>query len=337
MMSKPRACFLTAAGEEGILAAYDSASRSRLSSAFALDDPVYTGIEEIAGDDVTAIFSTWGMPAPDAVTIAHRLPRLGAVFYAAGSVQNFARPFLERGIRVYSAARANAVPVAEYTVAAILLSNKGFWQSARYNLAGRRQEAVRLSHAQPGNYAVRVGIIGAGAIGRLVIEKLTALDAELEIWVFDPFLPAAEAHRLGVRLVDDLPGLFASCQVISNHLANNAETRGMLNAACFERMSPTATFINTGRGAQVVEADLVAALRAEPGRFAILDVTWPEPSDPAGPLHELDNIILTPHIAGSQANEIWRMGALMTQAAENWLAGRPSPHEVSLEMLATMA
>lgn len=319
------------------MAAYDAASRARLAAAFVLDDMVYTKLEEIEGDDVAALFSTWGMPAPDAATLARRLPHLKAVFYAAGSVQGFARPFLERGIRIYSAARANAVPVAEYTVAAILLSNKGFWQSARCNLAGRRGEAVRLSHAQPGNYAVRIGIIGAGAVGRLVIEKLGALEAGLEIWVYDPFLPVSEADRLGVRLVDDLPGLFASCQVISNHLANNAETRGMLDAACFERMSPTATFINTGRGAQVVETDLVAALREEPGRFAILDVTWPEPSDPEGPLHQLENIILTPHIAGSQANEIWRMGALMTRAAEDWLVGRPSPHEVSLEMLATMA
>ncbi|MDI9498447.1 MAG: hydroxyacid dehydrogenase [Bacillota bacterium] len=337
MTVKPRACFLTAAGEAGIRAAYSDESRARLAAAFALDAPFYTSLEDIPGYDAVALFSTWGMPAPDAATLTRRLPRLEAVFYAAGSVQSFACPFLERGIRVYSAARANAVPVAEYTVAAILLSNKGFWQSARHNLAGRRGEAVRLSRAQPGNYAARIGIIGAGAVGRLVIEKLTALDAELEIWVFDPFLPAAEARRLGVRLVDGLPELFASCQVISNHLANNAETRGMLDAACFGRMSPTATFINTGRGAQVVEADLVAALREEPGRFAILDVTWPEPSDPEGPLHKLDNIILTPHIAGSQANEIWRMGALMTRAAEDWCAGRPSPYEVSLEMLRTMA
>ncbi|MFR1477023.1 MAG: NAD(P)-dependent oxidoreductase [Hydrogeniiclostridium mannosilyticum] len=71
-------------------------------------------------------------------------------------------------------------------------------------------------------------------------------------------------------------------QTISNHLANNPQTAGMLNYGLFRRMKPNATFINTGRGAQVVEADLVRA-EEEPGRTALLDVTDPvEPVDPAG-------------------------------------------------------
>lgn len=86
----------------------------------------------------------------------------------------------------------------------------------------------------------------------------------LKVVVFDPFLSEEEAERLGVEKCG-LERLFAESQTISNHLANNPQTAGMLNYGLFRRMKPNATFINTGRGAQVVEADLVRALRENPG------------------------------------------------------------------------
>ena len=76
-------------------------------------------------------FATWGMPALTKEEIARFLPRLKAVFYAAGTVQYFARPFLESGVRVFSAYAANAVPVAEYAFAQISLAAKGYFQAAK--------------------------------------------------------------------------------------------------------------------------------------------------------------------------------------------------------------
>ena len=76
--------------------------------------------------DADCLFSTWGMPALAEEEIARFFPKLKAVFYAAGTVQGFARPFLNRGIRIFSAWGASAVPVAEFTVSQILLANKGF-------------------------------------------------------------------------------------------------------------------------------------------------------------------------------------------------------------------
>ena len=280
------------------------------------------------------VFSTWGMPAFTEDEIKTYLPNLKAIFYGAGSVQSFARPFLNCGVRVFSAWAANAVPVAEYTVAQIILANKGFFSSSRLAKMGDRRAATQNSRAYPGNYGVKIGIIGAGMIGKLVIRMLKQYN--LEALVFDPFLPDETAAELGVKKVN-LETIFKECQVVSNHLANNAQTQGMLGGKLFESMLPNATFINTGRGAQVVEQDLINTLKARPDLMAILDVTFPEPPEKGNQLYTLPNCILTPHIAGSSGNEVRRMGEYMRQEYQNFLANKPCKYEVTLEMLKTMA
>jgi phosphoglycerate dehydrogenase-like enzyme len=102
-------------------------------------------------------------------------------------------------------------------------------------------------------------------------------------------------------------------------------------------MLPNATFLNTGRGAQVVEEDLFRALEAEPGRTAILDVTDPEPPVDLDRFQALDNVLLTPHIAGSMNQECRRMGLYMAEEVERYLDGVPLRWEVTPERLATMA
>lgn len=278
-------------------------------------------------------FSTWGMPGFTEEEIRAFMPNLKAVFYAAGSVQAFARPFLNCGVAVVSAWAANAVPVAEYTMAQILLANKGFYQAAAQTKADYRG-AAQYSRSFPGNYAAKVGLIGAGMIGSLVIELLKPF--RLEIMVYDPFLSDEKAEQLGVRKYG-LREIFEQCQTISNHLANLPATVGMLNGELFDLMLPNATFINTGRGAQVVEADLIRALKAEPGRTALLDVTDPEPSLPDSELLKLDNVIMTPHIAGSMSHEVERMARYMLEEFIRYDAGEPLKYAVTLKMLETMA
>lgn len=281
--------------------------------------------------DTEFIFTTWEMPTFTEEEIKELLPSLKAIFYGAGTVQYFARPFLNCGVKIFSAWAANAVPVAEYTAAQIILANKSFFKTMRYV---NRVEAYETFCKFPGNYGVKVGIIGAGMIGKLVIEKLK--DYDLEVLVFDPFLPDKKADELGVKKCD-LETLFASCQVVSNHLANNAETKGMLNGALFEKMLPYATFLNTGRGAQVVESDLIAFLKERPDVMAILDVTEPEPPEGNSELYMLPNCILTPHIAGSWGIEIRRMGEYMKKEYKCFINNEPTKYEVTLEMLKTMA
>lgn len=333
-----QALFMTSGGLAAINKAYSATTQAELGSQLDFLPPI-TSRSELAGrraglGAVEIIFSTWGMLDLTEEEIAAHFPLLKAVFYAAGSVQSFARPFLASNIRVFSAFAANAVPVAEYTAAQIVLANKGFYQAAQlYKQAG--QAAARgYMAAMPGNYGETVGIIGAGMIGRLVIQKLKAY--RLSIVVFDPFLDPLKAAELGVEKCG-LPELFARSSVISNHLANNAQTQGMLNYSLFSRMRDHAAFINTGRGAQVVEADLVRALQEVPTRTAILDVTWPEPVEAGHPFYKMDNVILTPHIAGSINDEVARMGEYMAAEYTAFRNRGEVRYEVTLPMLATMA
>lgn len=294
-----------------------------------LDARIYSKDDEEDFSSVENIFSTWGMPHFTVEEIKARFPNLKSVFYAAGTVQSFAREFLECGARVYSAWGANAVPVAEYTVAQIVLANKGFFASSRLASDGRYGKAYEIFSNYTGNFGARVGVIGVGMIGTLVCRMLKAY--RLEVLAFDPFLSDEKAEELGVRKTS-LDEIFSSCHVVSNHLANNPETVGILNGAHFEKMVPYATFINTGRGAQVVEADLVRVLRERPDVTALLDVTYPEPPEKDSPFYSLDNCILTPHIAGSAGLEVHRMAEFMLEEFK-----KPCKYEVTLKMLETMA
>lgn len=317
---------------------YDSRAKEILISEAKTDDTVYRKEDILAGkgnfDDVDFIFSTWGMPVFTEEEIAGFFPSLKCVFYSAGTVQYFARPFLERGVRVFSAWTANAVPVAEFTVSLILLAAKGFLplcsRMSRGDVSGARKHCVGF----PGNYGEIVGIIGAGKIGRLVIDALR--QHELKIAVFDPFLPDSAAKELGV-VKCSLPELFEKSFIISNHLANNAQTKGMLDYSLFSKMRKNATFINTGRGAQVVEDDLVRILSERPDITAILDVTDPEPPIDGHPFFGLDNCYLTPHIAGSSGDEVHRMPYYMIDQFRKYISGQKCEFEVSTGMLATMA
>jgi phosphoglycerate dehydrogenase-like enzyme len=303
-----------------------------------LDSSIYSREEILANPknfaEVELLFSTWGMPAFRKEEIEAVFPNLKALFYAAGSVQSFARPFLESGVRVFSAWAANAVPVAEYTVAEIILSNKGYFLTNRlYHTQGRKASQAAFKKC-PGNYGETVGIIGAGMIGRLVIQMLKAY--HLKVIVFDPFLPDEKALAFGVEKCE-LSELFERAFVVSNHLANNPQTVGMLNYDLFKLMKPNATFLNTGRGAQVIEADLARAMSEKPDACSILDVTYPEPIQDGNPLLELENVYLTPHIAGSQADEVHRMAEYMIDEFKCFEQGLPTKYEVSEKMLETMA
>lgn len=309
-------------------------TQNKLSS----DKKVYCKADVVASPedfrDVEYIFSTWGMPRFTEEEVKSCFPSLKAVFYAAGSVQDFARPFLKCGVKVFSAWAANAVPVAEYTLAQILLANTGFFPKSQLMSGGDVAGARNFAAAFAGNYEVTVGIIGAGMIGKKVIELLKPF--QIETVVFDPFLSDEKAEELGTRKVS-LEELFESCEVISNHLANNEQTKGMLNYSLFSRMKSGATFINTGRGAQVVEEDLARTLTERPDIYALLDVTYPEPPKADHPFYALKNCILTPHIAGSKGNEVRRMAVYMLEEYERLIAGEPCFYEVSEKMLETMA
>lgn len=332
-----RSVFLCDSSEK-IEYVYSPETVEKLRSSAGLEEKIYSSEEVRRGEadlrDADYIFSTWGMPGFAEDEIREFFPNLKGIFYAAGSVQHFARAFLNCGVKVFSAWAANAVPVAEYTVAQIILANKGFYSSSRIMSSLGREAAAKNAGNYPGNYGAKIGIIGAGMIGKLVIGMLKAY--KLPVLVFDPFLPDEKAAELGVSKTS-LQELFSSCQVVSNHLANNEQTKGMLKLEHFAAMKPYSTFINTGRGAQVVEQDLIKVLSEREDITAILDVTFPEPPEEGSLFYSLPNCILTPHIAGSSGEEVHRMAEYMEEEFSKHIKGLPTDYEVSMKMLETMA
>jgi phosphoglycerate dehydrogenase-like enzyme len=279
--------------------------------------------------EVEVIFSTWGMP-PLQTTHLDRLPSLRAVFFAGGTVQPFARPFLDRGIIVVSAWRVNAIPVAEFTLAQILLATKGYFRNAR---EFRSPAAYKTAFRGSGNFGETIAILGAGAVGQKVIEFLKPF--QLHVIVFDSFLTDAQAAELGVEKVT-LEAAFRRGYVLSNHLADVPKTKQMLHGELFAAMRENATFINTGRGATVDEAGMIRVLKSRPDLTALLDVTWPEPPSEGSPLYTLPNVALSTHFAGSSGDEVVRMADCCLEEFISWQADLPLNHTVSASMLETM-
>jgi phosphoglycerate dehydrogenase-like enzyme len=271
---------------------------------------------------IEVILSTWGMFVLTPQQLA-RLPQLKVIFYAAGSVKRFAAPLLEAGVTVVSSWAANAVPTAEFAMAQILLANKGYHRNLRDRAFKGR-----------GNFGSSVAIIGAGMVGSKVIELLGPF--ELDVIACDPYLSQKRAAELGVELVS-LEEAFKRASVVSNHAANIPETVGMLRRDHFSSMQQHASFVNTGRGASVVEEDLIAVLQERPDLTALLDVTWPEPPVEGSVFYSMPNVVLSGHLAGSCGDEVMRMADYAAQEMEAWLAGRPLRYEVTPEMLDRMA
>lgn len=285
-------------------------------------------IEELSS--VEAVFSTWGFPelAPE---LLDQLTGLKAVFYAAGSVRSFAPALLERDITVVSAWAANGIPVAEFTVAQILLACKGYFHNTRDYTGPDVRSGL---HRGAGVFGETIGLIGIGVIGRAVVERLRAF--HLRVIVHDPYLADEDAASLGVEKVS-LEALFAQSYVVSNHLPNLVHLRGMLHGGLFDCLRPYATFINTGRGAQVVEEDLIRVWTERPDLTALLDVTFPEPPIAGSPFYTLPNIHLSSHIAGSMNDEIVRMADFVFDEFARWERGEPLLYQVTTERLKTMA
>ena len=265
----------------------------------------------------------WGCPTLTEDVLV-QAPKLRLFAYAAGTVKwQVTDAVWERDLVVTSAAAANAVPVADYAVAAILLANKGVFLG-REKL---RDPSVRvpLDLTRVGNCGARVGIVGASFVGRLVIERLR--DTDLVVSVYDPYLSAEEATHLGVEKVDDLDDLCASVDLLSIHAPDIPATRGMIGAAQLARLHDGVTVLNTARPALVDQDALVAELTA--GRLAaVLDVTEPDPLPAGHPLLALPNVFVTPHVAGAMGNELQRLSELAVVEVERFVAGEPPLYPV---------
>jgi phosphoglycerate dehydrogenase-like enzyme len=232
--------------------------------------------------------------------LLRRAPRLRVVGRLGSGLDNVDLKALRaRGISLVHAPGANATGVAEYVLAAL-------FHLAR-NLPRAAQGRDRLALGGFELAGKTLGLLGLGEVGLRVAHKAKALG--MRVVGYDPLRRPWEA-ALEVAGVEFLPleGVLAEAQFLSLHAPLTPETRGLIGREALARMRPGAYLINTARGELVDHHALCEALRSGLLAGAVLDVTDPEPLPPDHPLRELENCLLTPHIAGLTQESQARVG-----------------------------
>ena len=225
-------------------------------------------------------------------------------------------------VRVVNTPGRNASAVAEFTIAAILVETRliraghealrrGEWRGDLYRADLTGTELSELT----------VGLIGYGEIGTRVVPLLKPFGCR--ILVCDPYKQLSAADVADGVIMTDFDTLLAESDVVSLHARVTDETRGFLAAPQFARMKAGAYFINTARGPMVNYDDLYHALKSGHVRGAMLETFWQEPPPPDAPLLRLDNVTLTPHIAGASTTTVRIAARMAAEEVRRWLAGEP--------------
>lgn len=285
--------------------------------------------QTLAGADVAV--SSWGTPSLDA-GLLDAAPNLRLVLHAAGSVKPIVSDALfARGIRVISSAVVLSEGVSEFALGQTIAAVKDVFQRTQDLRAGLWHEHKSRVREL---YGLTVGVVGCGFAGAHYIELLKPF--RVNTLVYDPFVSDQKLADLGARR-STLDELLTGSDVVSLHAPSIPETRHLVNRRTLSLMKPDAILINTARGSLIDEAALAEALQAGKLRYALIDVTDPEPPAADSPLRQLENCILTPHIAGLANNGQLKIGDHVWRELQSFIADRPSRYEVRQSDLATMA
>lgn len=290
--------------------------------------------EEIAvrlpGVDV--LITGWGIARLTADVLA-RADRLRLIAHSAGSVKGFVTDAVfDKGIALTHAAPRIADSVAEYTLLAALMGLRRLHELDRRMRSGEPWPKTRTMP----HYEIRgkkVGLLGMGYVGRRTAQLFQAVGAE--VWAYDPYLSPERAVELGVRKAG-LHELLRACQIISIHLPVTDETHHLLGAEELCLIGDGAVFINSARAWTVDQEAMIKELST--GRFwAALDVFDPEPLPAVHPLRTMENVLLTPHVAGLTRDSYQDLMAWVIEETERFFRGEPLQYPITREMLATMA
>lgn len=333
----PKLAFAMAADKTRHVFDDEALARLARSCAIVRDAP----LEELASREARAVLGEidilvtgWGCPMVTA-EVVKAAPSLKLIAHAAGTVKfTLDHAVYDAGIRVTHAADANAVPVAEFTLASIIFANKRVFELRdRYRADPARRSSYALMDEPIGNYHRTIGLVGASRIGRRVAKMLAGFD--FTVLVCDPFVRPGDPVLDGAELVD-LESLMARSDVVSIHAPALPSTRAMIGAGQLKLMKNGAAFINTARGALIDEAALIAELQT--GRIhAVIDVTDPEIPAAGSPLYSLPNVFLTPHVAGAVGTERLRLGQMAIEEIERFVAGAPMEFEIEPALLERLA
>ncbi len=215
----------------------------------------------------------------------------------------------EFGVTVYPATRANDRSVAEYVIASgmILLRNAYFAKRSVIRGAWPRAECIGAEID-----GKRLGLIGFGSIGQLTAQLAAGLG--MFVAAFDPFLPdQSPAWQLAKRM--ELHPLLEDSDIVSMHVPLTSETRNLIDGARLRLLKPSAVIVNSSRGGIIDETALANALKAGNLGGAALDVFEEEPlnGQSAAVFENIDNLILTPHIAGVTTESNHRVSSLIAE------------------------
>jgi phosphoglycerate dehydrogenase-like enzyme len=317
---------------------FDRRRLDRLQSLITTATPVHVAdLGQLSArqlSEVTVLLTGWGAEQLDECHL-DAMPRLAAVLHCAGTVKSLVSPALwRRGVRVSTAAEVNAIPVAEFTFAAIVMAGKKAPFLAADARTHREAWSYRHRRGPLTNLGLTVGVVGFSRIGRRVVAKLQQLE-DSTCLVADPFADPAQVATAGGRLVA-LDQLLPQVDVLTIHAPELPSTRHLIGRRELAQLPDLSTVINTARGSLID----TAALEDEcvRGRLhAILDVTDPEPLPAGSRLYDLPNVMITPHIAGSLDSEIRRMTDTALDELERFLTDQPLQHEVLEDDLAIHA
>ncbi|PSL00438.1 phosphoglycerate dehydrogenase-like enzyme [Haloactinopolyspora alba] len=262
--------------------------------------------------------------------------RLRMAVHAAGSVRGlFPRTALENGLTlVQGGAEAMAEAVAEMSVTLTMVLLRNVHIHDRGLQGGRDWAAAGNGTLGRAVRAQRVGVVGLSRVGRHYAQMMRGLGVT-RLTAFDPYAAADDAAGLGVRLVE-LDELFADSDVVCVAAPATPETRRLVGARELSRLPDGAVLVNAARSAVVNEAALLAELR--PGRIrAGLDVFDDEPLPPDSAFLGLDNVVLTPHVAGGTVQARAMQGRVVVDEIGRFGRGEPLRHQVTPDIYDRLA
>ena len=260
----------------------------------------------------------------DAEALEHA-PRLRVIARAGVGLDNVDVEAATRaGVMVVNAPTSNIVSAAEHAVALLLAAARNVPQ-AMASLQGGQWKRSAFTGVELQDKVV--GILGLGKIGVLVAQRLAAFG--MTVIAYDPYVAAARAAQLGVRLVG-LDELLAEADFISVHLPKNAETTGLLSDRQLGQVKPGVRIINAARGGIVDEAALARALADGRVAGAALDVYATEPCTDS-PLFGLPNVVVTPHLGASTHEAQEKAGTQVARSVRLALAGEFVPDAVNVQ------
>ncbi len=229
----------------------------------------------------------------------------------------------KRGIVVVNAPQSTIVSAAEHTIGLMLALVRSIPQ-AHAALKEGRWERSRFAGVELAEKTL--GLVGFGRIGQQVGRRARGL--AMRVLVYDPFVTPERIRELGAEHAETLEELLAEADMISLHTTLTAETRGLLGRSQLERVKKGVRIVNVGRGELVDEEALVEALRSGRVAGAALDVFTTEPY--AGPLLQLENVVVTPHLGASTREAQDRAGMIVAEQVASALEGRMASNAVNL-------